>query len=43
MKMFKQNINKLISVVTESIPEIAKVNWKPILEENEKRINSSKM
>ena len=43
MKMFKQNINKLISVVTESIPEIGKVNWKPILEENEKRINSSKM
>lgn len=43
MKMFKQNINKLISVVTESIPQIAKINWKPILEENEKKINSSQM
>ena len=43
LKMFRQNIGKLITAVTESIPEIAKINWIPILEENERRINSSQM
>jgi 5'-methylthioadenosine phosphorylase len=43
MKMFRQNISKLISIVTESIPEIAKVDWKPILEDNENKIKSSQM
>lgn len=41
LKMFKQNINKVIQVVVESIPEIAKIDWSPILEANQQKIKMS--
>lgn len=43
LRMFKLNINKVIQIVLNAIPEIAKVDWQPILDSHAHKVKSSIM
>jgi len=43
LRMFKLNINKIIQIVLNAIPEIAKVDWQPIVDAHAHKVKSSIM
>jgi 5'-methylthioadenosine phosphorylase len=43
IKMFLSNIKKLVALIVDAIPEVARVDWQPILAENQLNISKSAM